>query len=312
MIGQQATGFGSSGTAAELTETRVLLLPPKARRAAAATRPGQRRLAPVRLLRGIVIGSAVAFALFPILSLVVMSLKGPSDILSLRILPSTVAWTNWTDVFSTYPIATYMLNSTSVAVLATLVGLAIAIPANYAIARLRAGGKNMLGIIVSVYIAPPVVAVVPLFLLVRSVGLMDTIIGLALIEALMVCPVMIWLLDSFFRSIPAEIDEAAQVDGCGPVTILLRVILPLVMPGVVAVGIISFVLVYNDFLVPLMLAQSAASQTLPVGISLMQGGREVMFGQMAAASLTGMIPVYLLALFMQRWLVGGLTHGSVK
>jgi multiple sugar transport system permease protein len=85
-----------------------------------------------------------------------------------------------------------------------------------------------------------------------------------------------------------------------------------VAPGVVAVAIIAFILVYNDFLVPLLLAQSVDTQTLPVGISLLQGGREVMFGQMAAASLAGMIPVYVLALLMQKWLIGGLTQGSVK
>ena len=89
-------------------------------------------------------------------------------------------------------------------------------------------------------------------------------------------------------------------------------LLPLITPGLAAVGIIVFILVYNDFLIPLLLTQTGSAQTLPVGIALMQGGREVMFGQMAAASLTGIIPVYLLALFAQRWLIGGLTQGSVK
>ncbi len=141
---------------------------------------------------------------------------------------------------------------------------------------------------------------------------MDSVVGLGLIEGLMLTPVAVWLLDSFFRAIPAEIDEAAALDGCGPLRTLWSVILPLTAPGIVAVAIIVFILVYNDFLIPLLLTQSVDSQTLPVGIALMQGGREVMFGQMAAASLAGLIPVYLLALFLQKWLIGGLTQGSVK
>ena len=124
--------------------------------------------------------------------------------------------------------------------------------------------------------------------------------------------VAVWLLDGFFRAIPFEIDEAAQIDGCGPIRTLVSVILPLTATGIIAVSIIVFILVYNDFLIPLLLTQSVASQTLPVGIALMQGGREVMFGQMAAASLSGLIPIYLLALFLQKWLVGGLTQGSIK
>ena len=191
-------------------------------------------------------------------------------------------------------------------------GVLVAIPANYTIARLRAGGSQTLGLIVSAYIAPPIVAVIPLFILVRTAGLMDSVVGLGLIEGLMLTPVAVWLLDSFFRAIPAEIDEAASLDGCGPLRTLWSVILPLTAPGIVAVAIIVFILVYNDFLIPLLLTQSVDSQTLPVGIALMQGGREVMFGQMVAASLAGLIPVYLLALFLQKWLIGGLTQGTVK
>lgn len=263
-------------------------------------------------LKWAVLGVALVFFIAPIFYMVLMSFKSPDDILSRSILPSRLVWQNWSQAIGETPVLTYLGNSLVVAIGATVLALLIAIPANFAIARLRVGEKRAMTFIVSAYVAPPIVAVVPLFLLVRSVGLMDSLIGLALVEALMVCPVAVWLLDTFFRAIPPEVDEAAQIDGCGPVRTLVRIVLPLVAPGVVAVAIIAFILVYNDFLVPLLLAQSLDTQTLPVGISLLQGGREVMFGQMAAASLAGMIPVYLLALFLQKWLIGGLTHGSVK
>ncbi|GAA4187449.1 carbohydrate ABC transporter permease [Gryllotalpicola kribbensis] len=281
---------------------------------AAARRRGGVSFAPrwTRALKSVVVVLAAVFFLLPIAYLAMVSFMRPDDILSDRVVPSGLSWQNWSSAFDRFPVVDYLRNSLIVAAAAMVIALLIAIPANYAMARLRAGGKNIMTVIVSAYVAPPIVAIVPLFILVRKVGLMDSLVGLSLVEGLMVVPVAIWLLDDFFRNVPEEIDEAAQIDGCGPIATLVRVVLPLVAPGVVAVGIVSFILVYNDFLIPLMLSYSESTQTLPVGISLMQGGREVMYGQMAAASFTGMIPVYLLALFMQRWLIGGLTQGSVK
>jgi len=297
-------------------ETRTLVVPAGRRRRAksrtsSSSRPG-RPSGLVTALKWIVIGVAITLALLPVLYMVGMSFKSPDDILSTRILPSRLAVENWVAAFENWPILTYLRNSLGAASVAVLVALAISIPANYAMARLRVGGKQTLGLIVSAYVAPPIVAIIPLFVLVRSAGLMDSVVGLGIVEGLLLTPVAVWLLDGFFRAIPFEIDEAAQLDGCGPLRTLWAVILPLAAPGIIAVSIIVFILVYNDFLIPLLLTQSVESQTLPVGIALMQGGREVMFGQMAAASLSGLIPIYLLALFLQKWLVGGLTHGSIK
>lgn len=297
--------------------TRTVVVPAARRRrtpkhrVASSTRPG-RTSAGVTALKWVVIGVAIIVAVLPILYMLGMSFKSPDDILSTRILPSRLAFENWAAAFQNWPILTYLRNSILSAIIAVIVALVISIPANFAMARLRAGGKQALGLIVSAYVAPPIVAIIPLFILVRTVGLMDTVVGLGIVEGLLLTPVAVWLLDGFFRAIPHEIDEAAQIDGCGPFRTLWSVILPLTAPGIVAVSIIVFILVYNDFLIPLLLTQSDASQTLPVGIALMQGGREVMFGQMAAASLAGIIPVYLLALFAQKWLVGGLTQGSIK
>lgn len=287
--------------------TRAVVLP--------GSRPRRARRSSSRAVltaKWVVLVVAIAIAVTPILYLVATSFKSPDDILSTRILPARLAVENWASAMANWPIFTYLGNSLLVAAVAVLVALAIAVPANYAIARLGVGGGQTLLLIVSAYIAPPVVAIVPLFLLVRAVGIMNSPAGLGLVEGLMLTPVAVWLLDGFFRSIPGEIDEAAQLDGCGPIRTLVSVLMPLITPGLAAVGIIVFILVYNDFLIPLLLTQTGNAQTLPVGIALMQGGREVMFGQMAAASLTGIIPVYLLALFAQRWLIGGLTQGSVK
>lgn len=295
--------------------TRTLVLPKRRRRhrtrAASVSRPG-RAPRSVLAMKWAVIVVAITLALLPVLYMVGMSFKSPDDILSTRILPSRLALENWVSAFQNWPILTYLRNSIGTGAIAVAVSLLIAVPANYAVARLRVGGDRALAFIVSAYVAPPVVAIIPLFVLVRTAGLMDSVVGLGIVQGLLLTPVAVWLLDGFFRAVPREIDEAAQIDGCGPIRTLWAVILPLVAPGLVAVSIIVFILVYNDFLIPLLLTQSAESQTLPVGIALMQGGREVMFGQTAAASLAGLLPVYLLALFLQKWLIGGLTQGSVK
>lgn len=295
--------------------TRTLVLPKRRRRprtrAASVSRPG-RAPRSVLAMKWAVIVVAITLALLPVLYMVGMSFKSPDDILSTRILPSRLAVENWVSAFQNWPILTYLRNSIGTGAIAVAVSLLIAVPANYAVARLRVGGDRALAFIVSAYVAPPVVAIIPLFVLVRTAGLMDSVIGLGIVQGLLLTPVAVWLLDGFFRAVPREIDEAAQIDGCGPIRTLWAVVLPLVAPGLVAVSIIVFILVYNDFLIPLLLTQSAESQTLPVGIALMQGGREVMFGQTAAASLAGLLPVYLLALFLQKWLIGGLTQGSVK
>ena len=125
-------------------------------------------------------------------------------------------------------------------------------------------------------------------------------------------PVAIWLLDSFVRQVPKEIEEAAWVDGAGILGGLVRIVVPLIAPGIVAAGIICLILAYNEFLFALVFTFRPQTQTLPIGIALFQGDRLVNFGQMAAASLTGIVPVYIVALFFQRWLIKGLTHGAVK
>ena len=133
-----------------------------------------------------------------------------------------------------------------------------------------------------------------------------------LVYGLMNAPVAYWLLRGFAKKIPAELDEAAWLDGAGFVTTFFAIDLPLLVPGMVATGLISLILAYNEFLFASLFAPDDAVRGLTVAISLFQGDRFVNFGQMAVASLVGILPVYLIALFFQNSLVGGLTAGSVK
>ncbi|MCU1651720.1 MAG: binding-protein-dependent transport system inner rane component, partial [Pseudonocardia sp.] len=160
--------------------------------------------------------------------------------------------------------------------------------------------------------APPVVAVLPLYFLLKNVGLTNSVLGLALVDGLANVPVAVWLLDGFVRRVPRELEEAAWVDGLSVAAGVRRVVLPLVYPGLVAAGLVCFFLAYNEFLFAVSFSQSPSSQTLTVGLSLFQGDRTVQFGQQAAASLVAIVPVYLLAVAAQRALIGGLSQGAVK
>lgn len=265
-----------------------------------------------QVVRGLLLTLVLVFFLTPIVYLTLVSLTPQPEVLSGQIIPSRIAWENWPNAFDSVQVTLFLRNSIIVAALSALVTMGIAVPATYAMVRFRTGGSFLRSAVLSSYVAPPIVAVIPLFFLLKTTSLIDTLPGLALVHALANLPVAIWLLDSFVREIPVDLEEASWVDGNGRFGTLLRIVLPLLTPGLVAVAIICIILSYNEFLFALVMTYRPETQTLPVGIALFQGDRLVQFGQMAAASLTGMIPIYVVALFFQRGLVRGLTMGAVK
>jgi multiple sugar transport system permease protein len=202
-------------------------------------------------------------------------------------------------------------NSWASAVGAAVLAAVIATPAAYFTAR-RVRGERLLTALLASYCAPPIVAIIPLFFLLRDLGLTNSTAGLILVNGIANVPVAAWLLDGFVRRIPIEIDEAAVIDGLSVAGAFRKAVLPLLWPGIVAALLVVFFLSYNDFLFAVYLAVTKESQTLTVGLSLFQGDRNVQFGQQAAAGLLGIAPVYVLALVAQRYLVGGLTAGATK
>ena len=254
---------------------------------------------------------AVAVALLPIAYLTSLALRPAGEVLNSSLLPDTVSFDNFVKVFDTIELGTMLANSWVSAVGAAVLAVGIATPTAYFTAR-HVRGDRLLTILLASYCAPPIVAIIPLFFLLRYAGLTNSVVGLILVNGLAGVPVAAWLLDGFVRRIPVEIDEAAVVDGLSVAATLRKVILPLLWPGIVAALLVRFFLSYNDFLFAVYLAVTKESQTLTVGLSLFQGDRNVQFGQQAAAGLLGVAPVYVLALAAQRYLVGGLTTGATK
>lgn len=256
---------------------------------------------------------AVALVMsLPILYLVSLSLRTNDDVLNGGWLPTALYWDNWPRAFDTVPLARMLANSWVVALGSALLTGLVAVPAAYVTARARRHGRRLGTALLASYCAPPVVAMLPLYHLLRHLGLTNSLLGLALVTGLANVPVAVWLLDGFVRRVPVEVEEAAWLDGAGTGHGLLRVVLPLIAPGVVAALLICLFLSYNEFLFAVSFSQRTDSQTLTVGLSLFQGDRTVQFGQQAAASLVAIAPMYAVAVIAQRWLVAGLTTGATK
>lgn len=270
----------------------------------------ERRVRP-RPVAGTVLFVALAVTLVPLAYLFSVSLMGRDETVAGVLWSTDPHWSNWADVIAT-DIPRAILNSVAAAIGGSVLSLALAVPGAWAIVRHHAGGRTLAATLMSPWLLPPIVAVVPLLILLRVLGLNNTLLGLTLVYALVNVPVAVWLLEGFIRRLPVEIEEAARIDGAGSVRMLWSVVVPLLLPSLVAIGIIVAILNYNEFLLATFLTQSVDSQTFPVALSLFYGDRTPHFGKIAAASFLGVVPVFAAAVFFQRWLVGGLTAGAVR
>lgn len=261
----------------------------------------------------LIVIALLLFTLLPILYMVTTSFKEPIEIRrSGAFFPQTVTDINWVRAYRNVPVHIYLGNSTLVALGSALFAVAVGIPISYVIARFHWGGGFLKNWILGTYITPPIVISIPIFLMFRTAGLIDSKLGLAILHGVAALPVAVWLLESFIRKVPRDIDEAAWIDGAGHFGTLVRIIVPVVLPGLIATFIICMVLSWNEFLFALILTYTRTAQTFPIGISNYIGEHGQQFGEMSAAALGGLVPIYLLAFFFQRYLVQGLSSGTVK
>lgn len=276
------------------------------------TRPPSRALRRTPVTARVVLGLALLGSLVPLLYLVSVSFMSQGQVSAGSLLPTDPTLSTWSAALEGGSLLHGVVNSLIGALFGAATTLAIALPAAWAMVRSRTGGRLLAGTILSPWLLPPIVAVVPLFTLLRILHLNNTLVGLVAAYALANSAVAIWLLEGFVRRIPVDLDEAAQLDGAGPFRILLLIVLPLLTPGLVAVGVIVAVLNYHEFVLATFLTQGPESQTLPVVLTNMLGERVQNYGKIAAASIIGVIPVFAAAVFLQRWLIAGLTSGSIR
>jgi ABC-type glycerol-3-phosphate transport system permease component len=267
-----------------------------------------------RLARTLVNAVIAAVALLPILWGFFSSLKPSDRIVEFppRLLPETPTLEHYRRIFADQA-ADYIANSLAVSAASVLLTLALGAFAGYAIARFKFRGRDgLMAATVAIMSIPIASLLVPTFTLLSTVGLTDTRIGLVLLYSAYQLPVVVWMLYGYFLSLPVEIENAARVDGCSPMRALVKVVLPLSKPGLIAAGLFVLVFAWNDFVVAVTMTSSEAARTFPVAIYFYLGfyGRE--WGPLLAASIVSIIPIVAIFIFLQRHFVSGLTGGGVK
>lgn len=256
-----------------------------------------------------------AFIALPLLWMIISSLKPARELFTSppRVLPDNFT-THWYEVvFTQTGAATFFWNSFVVGAISTVLCLVMGIFASYAITRFDFPGKRVFltAALVS-YMFPAIVLFVPIYLTLNALGLIDTHLGLVVCHTILSFPFAVWMLKSFFDTLPKEIDEAAWVDGASYFSTFVRIVLPLSLPGIFSVGIFVFVLSWNEFLFASIVMASADMKTVPVGISEFVTSFDVRWGEIMALGTLATLPVVVMFMLVQRYFLRGVLAGAVK
>jgi multiple sugar transport system permease protein len=259
----------------------------------------------------------LVWCLLPVVWIISLSFKGPTETAagSPQFLPKEPTLQNYTDIFNNSDFRDSLVNSFGIAAISTFLSVILATLAAYAIARLDFKGKKLvLSIALAIAMFPVVALVGPLFDLWRTLGLFNTWPGLIIPYMSFTLPLAIWTLSAFFREIPWEMEQAAQVDGATSWQAFRKVIVPLAAPGVFTAAILTFFFAWNEFVLALSLTSTTASRTVPAQLSYFVGPDPFNppYGQLATASVVVTVPIIIIVLLFQRKIVAGLTSGAVK
>jgi trehalose/maltose transport system permease protein len=257
----------------------------------------------------------VVYTVFPFYWAIVSSLKAGSDLFKVDFWPPHPAWDNYVAVFREQPFGRNILNSIFVAVSTVVLSLVLAVAAAYALGRIQFRGRSVLLIVVlGVSMFPQIAVLSGMFELIRYLGLYNNLLSLTLSYMIFTLPFTVWVLTTFMRELPKELEEAAIVDGAKPYTIVTKVFMPLMGPALATTGLLAFIAAWNEFLFALTFTLSSEERTVPVAIALISGASsyELPWGNIMAASVIVTVPLIILVLIFQRRIVSGLTAGAVK
>lgn len=255
------------------------------------------------------------FCVLPLVWLLLTSVKLQKDIITpvLQYIPHRVTLANYAALWTLSQYPTLIRNSGIVAVMTVILCVGAGSLGAYAISRYHFRGRNHLVLVfLVVRMFPIVLLLFPLFIMLKQIGLVDTGLGLALAYTSFLLPLAIWILKGFFDAIPIELEEAAQIDGCSRLGVLLRIVFPLARSGLVATAIYVGLASWNEFLMALMLTTSDKSRTWPVGLQLMVGEFQLPWGQLSAGGILSIAPIVVGFALAQRSIIRGLTAGGVK
>lgn len=254
------------------------------------------------------------FAVFPFYYAIVSSLKAPTELFTVSYAPS-LNFDNYASVFAEQPFGRNILNSVVVAVVVVALSLGLGVTAAFALGRVQFRGRAALLLtVLGVSMFPQVAVLSGMFELIRGLGIYNSLPGLVLANLILTLPFTVWVLTTFMRELPKELEEAAYVDGATPLIVVRRVFLPIMGPALVTTGLLAFIAAWNEFLFALTFTLSNEMRTVPVAIALITGGSqyELPWGNIMAASVIVTVPLIVLVLIFQRKIVSGLTAGAVK
>nr|WP_312846855.1 carbohydrate ABC transporter permease [Stappia sediminis] len=255
------------------------------------------------------------FAVFPFYYAILSSFRSGSELFTASILPDHFDFRNYVSVFTEQPFGRNILNSVVVAFTVVAISLFLGLTAAYALGRVQFTGRGLLLLtILSVSMFPQVAVLSGMFELIRTLGIYNSLPGLILANLILTLPFTVWVLTTFMRELPKELEEAAYVDGASPWTVVSKIFMPLMWPAMVTTGLLAFIAAWNEFLFALTFTLSAQQRTVPVAIALLSGASqfELPWGNIMAASVIVTVPVVILVLIFQRRIVSGLTAGAVK
>jgi multiple sugar transport system permease protein len=270
----------------------------------------------VRPAQYVALALYILFLGFPLLWLISASVKSSGELnsLSVSLLPSEWHWENYTEALEKQGLIRSAANSLIVALASTALAVVIAVPAAYVLARLR-GKLRVAGVawILVSQVFPVVLIILPLFLILRTLGLADNLVGLTLVHTTYMLPFALWMLQGYVAAIPVELEEAGAMDGASRLTVLRTIVFPLLAPGVVATAMFSFVSSWNEFFFALVLLQTPENYTLPITLNMFVGGEgKVALGPLAAGAVLAAIPSIVFFSILRRKLTSGLMAGAVK
>jgi|AntDeeMinimDraft_4_1070355.scaffolds.fasta_scaffold00031_76 ABC-type glycerol-3-phosphate transport system permease component len=262
-----------------------------------------------------VLGVFMLFLLLPVVYMVLATFTNRSFLYSSALIPSLSDLTlaNYVNVLSTGAFQRYFVNSTIIASATTVLTLTVGTLAGYSLSRFEYPGRDSLLLaFLGTQMLPYVLILIPFFLLMFTLGLINSHLGIIIAHSVIATPLAIWLLKGYFDDIPESLDEAAKMDGCSQLDILVRVVLPLSLPGLAVAGFYTFTISWNDFLLVSVLSQTGATRTLPFGLQLFQSQNQVAWHLVLTAATITMIPVIVLFAAVQQWVVKGLASGGMK
>ncbi|MGC7095970.1 carbohydrate ABC transporter permease [Amycolatopsis lurida] len=270
----------------------------------------------VRPAQYLALACYILFLGFPLLWLISASVKSSGELNSLTVslLPEQWHWQNYPEALDRQGLIRSSGNSLVVALASTALVILIALPASYVLARLK-GKVRLAGIgwILVSQVFPVVLIILPLFLILRTLGLTDSLVGLTLVHTTYTLPFALWMLQGYVSAIPVELEEAGAMDGASRLRVLRTIVFPLLAPGVVATAMFSFVSSWNEFFFALVLLQSPENYTLPITLNMFIGGEgKVALGPLAAGAVLAAIPSIVFFTLLRRRLTGGLMAGAVK